>query len=98
MALGHLAELAMGGTAVGTGVNTHVEFGRRVAAALERETGIPVREAKNHFEAQAAQDAAVALAGQPTAVGTTLMKTASDRRWVSSRPQCGLHETQLASA
>ena len=95
MALGHLAELAIGGTAVGTGVNTHVEFGRRVAAGLERETGIPFREAKNHFEAQAAQDAAVELSGQLKTVATSLMKIANDLRWMNSGPQCGLQEIAL---
>src|SRR5438876_5184771 len=95
MALGHLAELAIGGTAVGTGVNTHPEFGRRVAAALARETGIPFREAKNHFEAQAAQDAAVELSGQLKTVATSLMKIANDLRWMNSGPQCGLQEIAL---
>src|SRR5205823_9255048 len=63
-ALPDLAELAIGGTAVGTGILTHPEFGRRMASALARETRLPFREAKNHFEAQASQDAAVALSGQ----------------------------------
>ena len=58
-----LAELALGGTAVGTGMNTHAEFARRVIALIAQETGIPFIEAKNHFEAQAAQDAAVEASG-----------------------------------
>jgi fumarate hydratase class II len=95
MALGHLAELAIGGTAVGTGVNTHPEFGARVAAALARETGIPFREAKDHFEAQAAQDAAVELSGQLKTVATSLMKIANDLRWMNSGSQCGLQEVAL---
>ena len=95
MALGHLAELAIGGTAVGTGVNTHPEFGRRIAAALASETGIPFREAKNHFEAQAAQDAAVELSGQLKTVATSLMKIANDLRWMNSGSQCGLQEISL---
>jgi fumarate hydratase class II len=95
MALGHLAELAIGGTAVGTGVNTHPEFGARVAAALAGETGIPFREAKNHFEAQAAQDAAVELSGQLKTVATSLMKIANDLRWMNSGSQCGLQEVAL---
>jgi len=95
MALGHLAELAIGGTAVGTGVNTHPEFGKRMAAALERETGIPFREAKNHFEAQAARDAAVELSGQLKTVAASLMKIANDLRWMNSGPQAGLQEIAL---
>jgi fumarate hydratase, class II len=87
--------LAIGGTAVGTGVNTHPEFGARVAAALARETGIPFREAKNHFEAQAAQDAAVELSGQLKTVAASLMKIANDLRWMNSGSQCGLQEVAL---
>jgi fumarate hydratase, class II len=94
-ALAHLSELAIGGTAVGTGVNTHPEFGAKVAAALARETGIPFREAENHFEAQAAQDAAVELSGQLKTVATSLMKIANDLRWMNSGPQCGLQEVAL---
>jgi fumarate hydratase, class II len=94
-ALPHLAELALGGTAVGTGVNTHPEFGRRIAAALAQETGHPFREAENHFEAQAAQDAAVELSGQLKTVATSLMKIANDLRWMNSGPQCGLQEVAL---
>jgi fumarate hydratase class II len=94
-ALGHLAELAIGGTAVGTGVNTHPEFGARMAAALAQETGLPFREAENHFEAQAAQDAAVELSGQLKTVATSLMKLANDLRWMNSGSQCGLQEVAL---
>jgi fumarate hydratase class II len=94
-ALASLSELAIGGTAVGTGVNTHPEFGAKVAAALARETGIPFREAENHFEAQAAQDAAVELSGQLKTVATSLMKIANDLRWMNSGPQCGLQEVAL---
>jgi fumarate hydratase, class II len=94
-ALPHLSELALGGTAVGTGVNTHPEFGRRIAAALTEETGLHFREAENHFEAQAAQDAAVELSGQLKTVATSLMKIANDLRWMNSGPQCGLQEVAL---
>jgi fumarate hydratase class II len=94
-ALPHLAELAIGGTAVGTGVNTHPEFAARVAAALVELTGLPFREAENHFEAQAAQDAAVELSGQLKTVATSLMKIANDLRWMNSGPQCGLQEIAL---
>ncbi len=94
-ALPHLAELALGGTAVGTGINTHPEFGRRIAAALSEETGLPFREAENHFEAQAAQDAAVELSGQLKTVAVSLYKIANDLRWMNSGPQAGLAEIRL---
>jgi fumarate hydratase, class II len=90
-----LAELAIGGTAVGTGILTHPEFGARMAAALGRETGLPFREAENHFEAQAAQDAAVALSGQLKTLAASLMKIANDLRWMNSGTQCGLQEVML---
>jgi fumarate hydratase class II len=94
-ALEDLAELAIGGTAVGTGILTHPEFGRRMAGALARETGLPFREAENHFEAQAAQDAAVALSGQLKTVAASLMKIANDLRLMNSGTQCGLQEIVL---
>lgn len=93
--LPRLAELAIGGTAVGTGVNTHPEFGGRVAAKLVELTGLPFREAANHFEAQAAQDAAVELSGQLKTVAASLMKIANDLRWMNSGPQAGLVEISL---
>ncbi len=94
-ALPRLAELALGGTAVGTGINTHPEFGRRVAATLAELTGLPFREAENHFEAQAAQDAAVELSGQLKTVAASLMKIANDLRWMNSGPIAGLQEIRL---
>ncbi len=94
-ALPHLAELALGGTAVGTGINTHPEFGARVAQVLAEVTGLPFREAENHFEAQAAQDAAVELHGQLKTVAVSLMKIANDLRWMGSGPRCGLQEITL---
>ncbi len=93
--LPRLAELAMGGTAVGTGINTHPEFGRRVAAILSEMTGLPFREAENHFEAQQAQDAAVELSGQLKTVAASLMKIANDLRWMNSGPIAGLAEIRL---
>ena len=93
--LPRLAELAIGGTAVGTGINTHPEFGRRVAAVLAELTGLPFREAVNHFEAQAAQDAAVELSGQLKTVAAALMKIANDLRWMNSGPIAGLQEIRL---
>ncbi len=94
-ALPRLAELALGGTAVGTGINTHPEFGKRVAAILSEMTGLPFREAENHFEAQAAQDAAVELSGQLKTVAASLMKFANDMRWMNSGPIAGLAEIKL---
>ncbi len=91
----NLAELALGGTAVGTGMNTHPEFAPRVIAGLARETGIPFREAQNHFEAQAAQDAAVEMSGALRTAAVSLTKIANDLRWLSSGPRCGLGEITL---
>jgi fumarate hydratase class II len=91
----HLRELALGGTAVGTGINTHPEFGRRVAAKLAELTGIPFVEAPNHFEAQGAQDAAVALSGALKTVAVGLMKIANDLRWLASGPRLGLGELEI---
>jgi fumarate hydratase class II len=93
--LPHLSELAIGGTAVGTGINTHSEFGARMAATLTQLTGLPFREAEDHFEAQAARDAAVEISGQLKTVATSLMKIANDLRWMNSGPQCGLQEIAL---
>lgn len=88
-------ELAQGGTAVGTGINTHPEFGRRVAEKLAARFGLPFREAANHFEAQHSKDAAVELAGQLATVATSLIKVANDIRWLSSGPRCGIAEIKL---
>jgi len=90
-----LAELALGGTAVGTGMNTHAEFARRVIAMIAQETGIPFVEAKNHFEAQAAQDAAVEASGVLKTIAVSLMKIANDLRWLSSGPRCSINEIIL---
>lgn len=93
--LPRLAELALGGTAVGTGINAHPEFARRIAAELARITGLPLKEATNHFEAQAAQDTAVELSGQLKATAVGMMKIANDLRWMNSGPQAGLAEIVL---
>ncbi|MBO2520934.1 MAG: class II fumarate hydratase [Clostridia bacterium] len=90
-----LLELALGGTAVGTGVNTHPEFARRTIALIAERTGIPFREAENHFEAQAAKDAVVFASGALKTVATSLMKIANDIRWLGSGPRCGLGEILL---
>ncbi|MFA5944534.1 MAG: class II fumarate hydratase [Candidatus Thermoplasmatota archaeon] len=90
-----LLELAQGGTAVGTGLNAHPEFGARVAAKLEEATGFKFREAANHFEAQASRDAYVFAAGALDTVAASLMKIANDVRLMGSGPDCGLGELQL---
>jgi fumarate hydratase class II len=90
-----LRELALGGTAVGTGLNSHPEFGRRVAAEIARATGAGFREAANHFEAQGAQDAAVWASGALNTVAASLIKIANDIRLLNSGPRCGLGEVAL---
>ena len=91
----HLLELAIGGTAVGTGINSPVGFGAAVSAKLARRFGLAFREAENHFEAQGSQDAAVELANQLATVASSLLKIANDVRWLSSGPRCGLGELSL---
>jgi fumarate hydratase class II len=91
----HLGELPLGGTAVGTGINTHVEFARRTIAGLADETGLNVREAANHFAAQGSLDACVEAAGALKATAVALIKIANDIRWLGSGPRCGLGEIKL---
>ncbi|HUK64273.1 MAG TPA: class II fumarate hydratase, partial [Dongiaceae bacterium] len=93
--LADLRELALGGTAVGTGLNTHPEFGRRVAAELSTLAGTTFSEARNHFEAQGSQDAAVWASGALNTVAASLMKIANDLRLLNSGPRCGLAEIAL---
>lgn len=90
-----LEELALGGTATGTGINTHRDFPGKVAARIAEETGIAFREADDHFEAQAAKDAAVNASGALNTVATSLMKIADDIRWLGSGPTSGLSEIRL---
>ena len=90
-----LGELALGGTAVGTGVNAHPEFAPRTIAVIARETGIAFRRAANAFEAQAARDAAVEAAGVLRTIAVSLGKIADDLRWLASGPRCGLGEIRL---
>jgi fumarate hydratase class II len=90
-----LTELALGGTAVGTGLNTHPEFPRRVIAILSKEIGVTLKEAVNHFEAQSAQDSLVQASGELRTIAVSLMKIANDIRWLGSGPRCGLGEIQL---
>ena len=92
----HLGQLAFGGTAVGTGINTHPEFARRTIAGLAKETGLDLREAPNHFEAQAACDACVEASGALKTVAVSLIKIANDIRWLGSGPRLGLGELKLA--
>ena len=92
-----LAELALGGTAVGTGVNAHPDFAAATIAWIAQETGIDFREARNHFEAQAARDAAVEASGALKTVAVSLSKIANDVRWLGSGPRCGIGEINLPS-
>ncbi|HEY5296913.1 MAG TPA: class II fumarate hydratase [Verrucomicrobiae bacterium] len=91
----NLGELPLGGTAVGTGINTHVEFARLTIAGLARETKLNLREAANHFEAQGAIDALVETSGALKTVVVSLIKIANDVRWLGSGPRCGLGELKL---
>ncbi len=93
--LPRLAELAIGGTAVGTGINTPAEFGELVTAKLASFTDQPFREASNHFAAQGTMDTAVEISGQLKAYAVGLMKIANDLRWMNSGPQAGLGEIVL---
>jgi len=90
-----LAELAQGGTAVGTGINVHPDFPRQVIDEISLETGLQFREAGNHFEAQAARDASVSLAGALNTVAVSAMKIANDIRWLASGPTSGIFELSL---
>jgi len=90
-----LEELAIGGTAVGTGINTHPEFAGRVAALLAEATGLPFREAVDHFEAQASKDAVVQLSGTLKTAAVALTKIANDVRWLASGPRCGIGEITI---
>ena len=91
----HLGELPLGGTAVGTGINTHIEFAKRTIAGVAQETKLPLREAPNHFEAQGAIDALVETSGVLKTVAISLIKIANDIRWLGSGPRCGLGEIKL---
>ena len=90
-----LGELALGGTAIGTGLNTHPEFAGRVIRALAEETGLDLREAPDHFEAQGARDACVEAAGALKTVAVSLIKISNDIRFLGSGPRCGYGELKL---
>ncbi|WP_223281282.1 class II fumarate hydratase [Streptomyces antnestii] len=93
--LPRLAELPLGGTAVGTGINTPPGFSAAVIAEVARTTGLPLTEARNHFEAQGARDAVVETSGQLRTIAVGLTKIANDLRWMASGPRTGLAEISL---
>src|SRR5258706_669716 len=93
--LTHLCELALGGTAVGTGLNAHPEFGTRVAKALSKTTGLHFVSARNKFEALAANDALVHAHGALKTLAASLMKIANDIRWLASGPRSGIGELSI---
>ena len=94
-AISAIEELALGGTAVGTGLNAHPDFAHRTIARIAEETGIDFREASDHFEAQGAKDGLVQASGQLKTIAVSLFKIANDMRWLSSGPRCGIGELQL---
>jgi len=93
--LPHLYELALGGTAVGTGLNTHPQFAVEAAKAIAQETKLPFVSAENKFEALATHDALVEVSGALNSVAVSLMKIANDIRWLGSGPRCGIGELNL---
>uniref|UniRef100_UPI0012657EA7 class II fumarate hydratase n=1 Tax=Georgenia satyanarayanai TaxID=860221 RepID=UPI0012657EA7 len=94
-ALPRLAELALGGTAVGTGINTPAGFAPAAIARIAENTGLPLTEATNHFEAQSAQDSAVEMSGALRTVAVSLVKICNDLRWMGSGPNTGLGEIAI---
>jgi fumarate hydratase, class II len=92
-----MSALPIGGTAVGTGLNTHPEFGARVARRMAAATGLPFTVSPNYFASLSSQDAAVELSGQLRGVAVTLLKIANDLRWMNSGPAAGLGEITLAA-
>lgn len=90
-----LAEVPLGGTAVGTGVNTHPNFAQRVCAKVSAATGVTVRETSNHFQAQSTIDAVVSASATTAAVAVSLLKVANDVRWLGSGPRAGIGEITL---
>ncbi|MGC3988870.1 MAG: class II fumarate hydratase [Chthoniobacteraceae bacterium] len=94
-AISAIEELALGGTAVGTGLNCHPEFPGKVMHHLWNRTGIAFREARNHFEAQGSKDGLVQASGQLKTIAVSLFKIANDIRWLGSGPRCGIGEIRL---
>ena len=95
--LSRVSPLALGGTAVGTGVNAHPEFGPRVAKRLSAQTGLPFISSRNYFVSLSSQDAAVELSGQFKTVAVSMMKIANDLRWMNSGPIAGIGDIALPS-
>lgn len=94
-AMPRMVELALGGTAVGSGLNTHPSFAGRVISGLSQHTGVQFKKAVNHFEAQAAQDAVVEISGVLKTIAVSLVKIANDIRLLGSGPRCGIGELKL---
>jgi len=94
-AMESLYELPLGGTAVGTGMNTHPLFAKKAISIINEKTGKPFREAIDHFEAQGAKDALVEMSGVLKTVAVSLIKIANDIRWMGSGPRCGIGEIRL---
>ena len=90
-----ILELPLGGTAVGTGLNCHPDFPVKAIAKIAGKTGLPFREAQDHFEAQSAKDGLVEVSGQLKTIATSLFKIANDMRWLGSGPKCGIGEIKL---
>jgi fumarate hydratase class II len=90
-----LTELALGGTAVGTGLNAPAGFAEKTIAGISEQTGIRFQQARNHFEAQSARDAVVEISGVLKTLSVGLIKIANDIRWLGSGPRCGIGELQL---
>ena len=92
-----LTELALGGTAVGNGLNTHPDFAKTVVALISKYSNLNFTEAENHFEAQGAQDSAVETSGALKTIAVSLVKICNDIRWLASGPRCGLGEISIPS-
>jgi fumarate hydratase, class II len=92
-----LRELPMGGTAVGTGINSHPDFAKAAIKLIAQKSGIDFVEAKNHFEAQASKDGVIEASGQLKTIAISLTKIANDIRWLASGPRCGIGEISIPS-
>jgi fumarate hydratase, class II len=94
-AIRELGEVALGGTAVGTGINTHAEFASRICAAISQQNGFTIAETTNHFQAQSTLDGVVAASGALKTIAVSLLKIANDIRWLGSGPRAGIGEIEL---
>jgi len=95
VAINELREVALGGTAVGTGINTHPEFSKRVCALISKQSGVEIVESTNHFQAQSTLDGVVAASGALKTIAVSLLKIANDIRWLGSGPRAGIGELDL---